>query len=115
MSNRPVSVIGFDADDTLWHHERFFQLTTDKFVGLLKPFVEGPHLVEHLHAAVPEEQRAGDGDHDLPRHLDAARPPPHEELGARLQRVRQCPFDEFAAEAAALGRRRNASGRAARG
>jgi len=46
-----LTAIGFDADDTLWHHERFFQLTTDKFVGLLKPFVEGPHLVEHLHAA----------------------------------------------------------------
>lgn len=46
-----LTAIGFDADDTLWHHERFFQLTTERFVGLLKPYVEGPHLVEHLHAA----------------------------------------------------------------
>lgn len=46
-----LTAIGFDADDTLWHHERFFQLTTEKFVALLKPHVEGPHLVEHLHAA----------------------------------------------------------------
>lgn len=46
-----LTAIGFDADDTLWHHERFFQLTTERFVELLKPHAEGPHLVEHLHAA----------------------------------------------------------------
>ncbi len=46
-----LTTIGFDADDTLWHHERFFHLTTGRFVELLKPFVEGPHLIEHLHAA----------------------------------------------------------------
>lgn len=46
-----LKAIGFDADDTLWHHERYFELTTARFVELLKPHVEGPHLVEHLHAA----------------------------------------------------------------
>src|SRR5690606_732457 len=48
---RELSVIGFDADDTLWHHERYFELTTARFVELLGPYVEGAHLTEHLHAA----------------------------------------------------------------
>ena len=30
-----LSVIGFDADDTLWHHERFFELTTARFAELV--------------------------------------------------------------------------------
>lgn len=42
--------IGFDADDTLWHHEKFFELTTARFVELLKPYVDGAHLTTHLHA-----------------------------------------------------------------
>ncbi|MBI4922117.1 MAG: HAD hydrolase-like protein [Devosia nanyangense] len=46
-----LSAIGFDADDTLWHHERFFQLTTARFVELLKPYADPHHLTEHLHAA----------------------------------------------------------------
>jgi len=46
-----LTAIGFDADDTLWHHEKFFELTTARFVELLQPYAEGPHLVEHLHAA----------------------------------------------------------------
>lgn len=46
-----LSAIGFDADDTLWHHEKFFELTTARFVELLAPYAEGPHLTEHLHAA----------------------------------------------------------------
>lgn len=48
---RELSVIGFDADDTLWHHERYFELTTARFVELLGPYAEGSHLTEHLHAA----------------------------------------------------------------
>ena len=46
-----LTAIGFDADDTLWHHERFFQLTTARFVELLRPHAEPAHLTEHLHAA----------------------------------------------------------------
>lgn len=33
MSN--TWTIGFDADDTLWHNERFFQLTTRRFADML--------------------------------------------------------------------------------
>ena len=28
--------IGFDADDTLWHNERLFSMTQEKFRGILK-------------------------------------------------------------------------------
>ena len=30
MGNQ-LTTIGFDADDTLWHNERFFRLTQDRF------------------------------------------------------------------------------------
>ena len=30
-----VQTIGFDADDTLWHNERFFRMTQDRFAELL--------------------------------------------------------------------------------
>ena len=33
---RNLQTIGFDADDTLWHNERFFQLTQERFAALLK-------------------------------------------------------------------------------
>ena len=46
-----LTTIGFDADDTLWHHERYFELTTDRFVELLRPHADPHHLREHLLAA----------------------------------------------------------------
>ncbi len=45
---RNLTTIGFDADDTLWHNERFFQLTQERFVGLLADYTEGDHLLERL-------------------------------------------------------------------
>lgn len=33
-----VKVIGFDADDTLWHSETFFAITEDRFRALLAPW-----------------------------------------------------------------------------
>ncbi|MCG7627110.1 HAD family hydrolase [Epibacterium sp. MM17-32] len=32
---RTLTTIGFDADDTLWHNERFFRVTQDRFAELL--------------------------------------------------------------------------------
>ncbi|MFW8595422.1 HAD family hydrolase [Cribrihabitans neustonicus] len=32
---RKLTTIGFDADDTLWHNERFFRVTQDRFAELL--------------------------------------------------------------------------------
>ncbi|THV16673.1 HAD family hydrolase [Rhizobium rhizophilum] len=48
MSNRPVSVIGFDADDTLWQNEQYYKLTESHFRGLLSEFAEGDHVSERL-------------------------------------------------------------------
>ena len=46
-----LETIGFDADDTLWHHERFYQLTQQRFAELLRPYADPHHLAEHLLAA----------------------------------------------------------------
>jgi putative hydrolase of the HAD superfamily len=46
-----LTTIGFDADDTLWHHERFYQLTQQRFAELLRPYADPHHLAEHLLAA----------------------------------------------------------------
>ncbi|UWR87968.1 HAD family hydrolase [Phaeobacter inhibens] len=36
---RKLTTIGFDADDTLWHNERFFRITQDRFAELLMDHV----------------------------------------------------------------------------
>lgn len=46
-----LTAIGFDADDTLWIHERYFQLTQARFAELLRDYAEPHHLAEHLLAA----------------------------------------------------------------
>lgn len=48
---KKVSTIGFDADDTLWHNERFYRLTQDRFAELLADFTEPDHLAQRLLAA----------------------------------------------------------------
>lgn len=40
--------IGFDADDTLWHNERFYRLTEARFAEFLADFAEAGHLTERL-------------------------------------------------------------------
>lgn len=46
-----VTVVGFDADDTLWHNERFFQMTQERFAELLEPYYTGGELMPRLIAA----------------------------------------------------------------
>ena len=46
-----VTVVGFDADDTLWHNERFFQMTQERFAELLEPYYSGDELMPRLIAA----------------------------------------------------------------
>jgi putative hydrolase of the HAD superfamily len=46
-----LTTIGFDADDTLWHHERFYHLTQQRFAEILRPYADPHHLAEHLLAA----------------------------------------------------------------
>ncbi|MFN3508736.1 MAG: HAD family hydrolase [Allorhizobium sp.] len=48
MSIRPVSVIGFDADDTLWQNEQYYKLTESHFRSLLADYAEGEHVSERL-------------------------------------------------------------------
>lgn len=46
-----ITTIGLDADDTLWHNERFFSLTQARFTELLADHAEPGHLAERLEAA----------------------------------------------------------------
>jgi len=45
---RKLTTIGFDADDTLWHNERFFNITQERFAGLLADYADPDHLSERL-------------------------------------------------------------------
>ncbi|MGX9351415.1 HAD family hydrolase [Shimia sp. W99] len=46
-----LTTIAFDADDTLWHNERFFRITQERFAELLADFASADHLEERLLAA----------------------------------------------------------------
>ncbi|QGX98518.1 HAD family hydrolase [Roseovarius faecimaris] len=43
-----LTTIAFDADDTLWHNERFFKLTQARFADLLRDYTEPEALIERL-------------------------------------------------------------------
>lgn len=49
--SRNMATIAFDADDTLWHNERYFQISQDRFRDLLAPYSDPDHLNERLLAA----------------------------------------------------------------
>lgn len=51
MAQRNLEIVAFDADDTLWHNERFFRLTQDRFAWLLADYAEPDHLADRLLAA----------------------------------------------------------------
>ena len=46
-----LTTIGFDADDTLWHNEKFYKLTQERFAQLLGEFAAPDHLGARLLAA----------------------------------------------------------------
>ncbi|KIC37629.1 HAD family hydrolase [Ruegeria sp. ANG-R] len=46
--NDKLTTIAFDADDTLWHNERFFKLTQEYFAELLADHAERDHLMDRL-------------------------------------------------------------------
>lgn len=46
-----ITTLGFDADDTLWHNERVFRLTEERFAELLADYTEKTRLSERLLAA----------------------------------------------------------------
>lgn len=45
---RDIKVIGFDADDTLWVNEPFFQEVENKFCQLVKPFLKETEASKEL-------------------------------------------------------------------
>ncbi|KAA0699620.1 HAD family hydrolase [Neorhizobium sp. P12A] len=48
MTLRPLTTIGFDADDTLWQNEQFYRLTEQLFTELLGDYAEGERISERL-------------------------------------------------------------------
>ncbi|MBW4709331.1 HAD family hydrolase [Roseobacter sp. YSTF-M11] len=46
-----LTTVAFDADDTLWHNERFFQMTQAHFADLLSEFTDRADLMSRLLAA----------------------------------------------------------------
>jgi putative hydrolase of the HAD superfamily len=53
---RPT-LIGLDADDTLWHNETLFRLTHQRFNELLAPWADAAQVEEHL--ALVERRNLG--------------------------------------------------------
>jgi putative hydrolase of the HAD superfamily len=45
---RGLSTIAFDADDTLWHSERVFRLTEERFAALLTDYIDSEGLSRRL-------------------------------------------------------------------
>lgn len=45
---KDITTIGFDADDTLWHNERHFKLTEQRFAELLVGHADADHLLDRL-------------------------------------------------------------------
>ena len=43
-----ITTIGLDADDTLWHNERYFRLTQERFAEILSPHCRPDMLGSHL-------------------------------------------------------------------
>ncbi len=48
MMAEKLTTIGFDADDTLWQNEQFFQITQERFAGLLVDYADPDHLASRL-------------------------------------------------------------------
>jgi putative hydrolase of the HAD superfamily len=43
-----VTTIGFDADDTLWHNERFYVFSQERFAEVLQDYADRNHLDDRL-------------------------------------------------------------------
>jgi putative hydrolase of the HAD superfamily len=48
MTSGRLTTIGFDADDTLWQNEQFFQMTQARFLELLKDHADANGLPDRL-------------------------------------------------------------------
>lgn len=45
----PITAIGFDADDTLWHNESLYHMTQEKYRALLSPYHEAEWIDRKLY------------------------------------------------------------------
>ncbi|MBS1793796.1 MAG: HAD family hydrolase [Acidobacteria bacterium] len=52
-----IKTIAFDADDTLWHNERIFISTKEKYTALLAEFADRDFIEQHLDATETENIR----------------------------------------------------------
>ena len=63
QSSRHLTTIGFDADDTLWQNEQFFQLTQQRLIALLQPYADPARVRQSLKRSrlgpPPSESRSG--------------------------------------------------------
>ena len=57
MVSTDITTLAFDADDTLWHNEMFFQMTQSKLEALLAPYCGA----EELHTRLLETERRNIG------------------------------------------------------
>lgn len=48
MTQRPLTTIGFDADDTLWQNEQFYRLTEAQFTDLLADHADSDRISARL-------------------------------------------------------------------
>lgn len=48
LMSKHLTLVAFDADDTLWHNERFFRLTQDRFTEMLADHANPDHLAARL-------------------------------------------------------------------
>ena len=45
---KQIKVIGFDADDTLWVNEPFYQEVEKEFCQIMEPYLSGKEISEEL-------------------------------------------------------------------
>ncbi|MEO0487471.1 MAG: HAD family hydrolase [Pseudomonadota bacterium] len=48
MVSKDITTLAFDADDTLWHNEMYFQMTQTKLEALLAPYCDAAELHTRL-------------------------------------------------------------------
>ena len=52
MSNITFDLVGLDADDTLWHCEKYFQQATERFFEIVSPWLDAVGQMADQHTLV---------------------------------------------------------------
>src|SRR5690606_35222899 len=65
--NRPIRLVGFDGDDTLWHSEDYYRDTQSKFEAIVAEYVDLDDIHHLLYASVKRNLALfGYGDKGMP-------------------------------------------------